>query len=95
MVCWFGGGSHRPSPAARPNPNQSGIVWFPGSLPLYSGNTLIGGLGVSGDGVTQDDVVTFAGGQGFEAPVAIRADQVFIRGVRLAYTKFNRNPSVP
>jgi uncharacterized protein GlcG (DUF336 family) len=79
----------------RRNDNQSGIVWFPGSLPLYNGNTIVGGLGVSGDGVTQDDVVTFAGAQGFEAPVAIRADQVFIRGVRMPYTKFNRNPSVP
>jgi uncharacterized protein GlcG (DUF336 family) len=77
------------------NPNQSGIVWFPGSAPLYKGNTIVGGLGVSGDGVTQDDVVTFAGTIGFEAPLAIRADNVFIRGIRLPYLKFNRNPNVP
>lgn len=79
----------------RRNPNQSGIVWFPGSAPLYSGRTIVGGLGVSGDGVTQDDVVTFAGTQGFEAPADIRADQVIIRGVRLPYLKFNRRPDVP
>ena len=30
--------------------NQSGIVWFPGSVPLYRGDKVIGGLGVSGDG---------------------------------------------
>ncbi|HQR37634.1 MAG TPA: heme-binding protein [Blastocatellia bacterium] len=79
----------------RRNPNQSGIVWFPGSAPLFSGNTIVGGLGVSGDGVTQDDVVTSAGTTGYEAPLAIRADQVIIRGVRMPYMKFNRNPHVP
>ncbi len=77
------------------NDNQSGIVWFPGSAPLYSGNQIVGGLGVSGDGVTQDDVVTFAGTIGYEAPLEIRADQVFIRGIRLPYLKFNRNPNLP
>ena len=48
--------------------NQSGIVFFPGSAPLYRDGVLIGGLGVSGDGVEQDDVVTEAGQRGFEAP---------------------------
>ena len=38
--------------------NQSGIVWFPGSAPLYRNGELVGGLGVSGDGVEQDDFVT-------------------------------------
>jgi hypothetical protein len=52
----------------------------------------VGGLGVSGDGVEQDDYVTAAGAQGFEAPPEIRADQVFVRGVRLPYWKFPRNP---
>jgi uncharacterized protein GlcG (DUF336 family) len=37
--------------------NQSGIVWFAGSAPLYRNGRLIGGLGVSGDGVEQDDYV--------------------------------------
>lgn len=74
---------------------KNGIVFFPGSAPLYRNGTLIGGLGVSGDGVEQDDVVTAAAigaGAGFEAPPATRADQVFVRGVRLPYLKFNRNP---
>ena len=44
-----------------PNPNQNGIVFFPGSAPLYRGGMLVGGLGVSGDGVDQDDFVTAAG----------------------------------
>lgn len=75
-----------------PNPNQNGIVFFPGSLPLYKNGALVGGLGVSGDGVEQDDFVTVAGAQGFEPPENLRADNFFIRGVRQAYLKFPRNP---
>jgi uncharacterized protein GlcG (DUF336 family) len=74
------------------NPNQNGVVFFPGSTALYSGFTLLAGLGVSGDGVDQDDVVTFYASLGYQAPFSIRADQFFIRNVRLPYQKFNRNP---
>lgn len=76
-----------------PAMNQSGIVFFPGSEPLYINGTLVGGLGVSGDGVDQDDFVTSGGGVGFEAPAAIRADQITIDGVRLPYLHFPRNPT--
>lgn len=72
--------------------NQNGIVFFPGSSPLYERGVLIGGFGVSGDGVDQDDVTTVNGQTGFEAPNPIRADQFLVRGVRLPYQKFNRNP---
>ncbi len=73
--------------------NQNGIVFFPGSTPIYKNSgMLVGGFGVSGDGVDQDDVVTAAGQIGFEADEAIRADQYFVQGVRLPYQKFNRNP---
>lgn len=75
------------------NPNQNGIVFFPGSAPLYRGGTLIGGLGVSGDGVEQDDFDTSAASVAFAAPGAIRADRVIIRSVRLPYFKFPRNPT--
>jgi hypothetical protein len=74
------------------NPNQSGIVFFPGSAPLYRNGKLVGGLGVSGDGVEQDDYVTAGGALGYEAPASIRADQLVIRGVRLPYWLFPRNP---
>jgi uncharacterized protein GlcG (DUF336 family) len=74
------------------NPNQSGVVFFPGSAALYRNGQLSGGLGVSGDGVEQDDYVTAGGARGFEAPAAIRADQVVLRGVRLPYWLFPRNP---
>lgn len=72
--------------------NASGIVFFPGSSGVYVNGKLVGGFGVSGDGVDQDDVVTSFGIRGFGAPDAVQADKVFFRGVRLPYFKFNRNP---
>jgi uncharacterized protein GlcG (DUF336 family) len=75
------------------NVNKSGIVFFPGSAGLYRNGVLVGGLGVSGDGVDQDDYVTNGGTTGFEAPTNIRADQILINGVRLPYFKFPRNPT--
>ena len=79
-----------PSPVA----NQNGIVFFPGSTPIYTPDgTLIGGFGVSGDGVDQDDVVTFLGAKDFLPPPSVlRADETLVRGVRLPYVKFLRNP---
>ena len=87
------------------NGRQNGIVFFPGSTPLYKNGVLVGGFGVSGDGVEQDDIVTTAGATKAvdSEPVTghptnyfpdpdIRADQVFVRGVRLPYVKFNRAP---
>jgi uncharacterized protein GlcG (DUF336 family) len=75
------------------NVNKSGIVFFPGSTGLYRNGVLVGGLGVSGDGVDQDDYVTNGGAAGFQAPANIRADQIMINGVRLPYFKFPRNPT--
>ena len=75
------------------NVNKSGIVFFPGSAGLYRKGVLVGGLGVSGDGVDEDDYVTNGGTMGFEAPTNIRADQILINGVRLPYFKFPRNPT--
>jgi uncharacterized protein GlcG (DUF336 family) len=78
---------------AWPKTNQSGVVFFPGAEPLYINGVLVGGLGVSGDGVDQDDYVTAGGAAGFEAPADIRADQIVIDGVRLPFLKFPRNPT--
>ncbi|HET7341155.1 MAG TPA: heme-binding protein [Methylomirabilota bacterium] len=83
--------------------NQSGIVFFPGSMPLYRGASgpIVGGLGVSGDGVEQDDFVTAAAvtdldnpSNAFAPPLDIRADRIVIGGVRLPFLKFPRNPEV-
>ncbi len=72
--------------------NQNGIVFFPGSVPIYTSG-LVGGLGVSGDGVDQDDVATFFASQGFRQPPGIlEVDELLFDGVRLPYQKFNRNP---
>ena len=48
---------------ASPGPNrlQNGIQIFPGGVPIYRGNTLVGAIGVSGDGIDQDDMVSFLG----------------------------------
>jgi uncharacterized protein GlcG (DUF336 family) len=72
---------------------RNGIQIFPGSVPLYRGRTLIGAIGISGDGVDQDDIVASAGSTGFGAPPDMRADQVMVRGVRLPYVKFPRRPT--
>jgi uncharacterized protein GlcG (DUF336 family) len=77
------------------NPNQNGIIFFPGSVPLYRNGVLVGGLGASGDGVDQDDYVAAGGAAGLPAPTAIRSDQVVIDGVRLPYLKFPRDPGSP
>lgn len=75
--------------------NQNGVVFFPGSSALYKSSTiLVGGFGVSGDGVDQDDVVTVSGQLGFEPLAANQADAFFVASVRLPYQKFNRNPTL-
>ncbi|MEO0417661.1 MAG: hypothetical protein AAF249_02275 [Pseudomonadota bacterium] len=77
---------------------DNGIQIFPGSVPVYRGGTLVGGLGVSGDGIDQDDMISFLGtnnagvrlntGIG-NAPNEIRADRIVVqvgsREVRLRY----------
>lgn len=72
--------------------NQNGVVFFPGSMPLYKSSVLVGGLGVSGDGVDQDDWVTAAGSLGFQPPSNLQADRYRVRQVRLPFLNFPRNP---
>ncbi len=68
------------------NSNRAdGIIEFPGGIPLYKDNVLVGAVGVSGDGVEEDENVAEAGTKGFEAPKAIRIDTVTNGGV--PYTK--------
>lgn len=72
----------------------NGIQIFPGSVPLYKNGVLVGAIGISGDGVDQDDYIGAAGANGFAPPVEIRADQIFVRGVRLPFLKFPRSPNL-
>ena len=77
------------------NPNlPNGITIFPGGFPLYRNGVLIGAIGVSGDGVDQDDLISASGAALFLAPVPIRADQTQYRGARLPFAKFPRNPAL-
>lgn len=75
----------------------NGIQIFPGAVPIYRAGALVGGIGVSGDGIDQDDMISFlglnnagvrVGGIG-NAPNASRADRIVVqvgsRQVRLRY----------
>ncbi|MDZ7360204.1 MAG: heme-binding protein [candidate division KSB1 bacterium] len=75
-------------------PYGNGITIFPGGVPLYKGSQLVGGIGISGDGVDQDDLICFAGALGFEPPPEIRCDQFKYRDIRLPYVKFPRQPEI-
>jgi uncharacterized protein GlcG (DUF336 family) len=72
----------------------NGLQIFPGSVPLYKNGELVGGIGISGDGVDQDDLIAAAGSNGYEPPAAIRADQFIVRGTRLPFLKFPRSPNL-
>ena len=72
---------------------RNGITIFPGGFPLYRNGQLIGAIGISGDGVDQDDIVGASGTHDFLAPFAIRADQFAYLGARLPYAKFPRDPT--
>ncbi|HYC60241.1 MAG TPA: heme-binding protein [Thermoanaerobaculia bacterium] len=74
------------------NPNQNGIVFFAGSTPLYRNGTLIGGLGISGDGIEQDDYVTYFAAGPFLPAESLWADRVIVDGARLPMFKFPRHP---
>jgi uncharacterized protein GlcG (DUF336 family) len=86
-----------PSIAGQGTRLDNGIQIFPGSVPVYRGNVRVGAIGVSGDGIDQDDMISFlglhnagvrVGGVG-NAPREIRADRIVVqvgtRQVRLRY----------
>jgi len=73
---------------------RNGFQIFPGAVPLFKGTTHVGAIGVSGDGVDQDDIIAALGSVGFEAPAGIRTDTRIVRGVRLPYVVFPRNPNL-
>lgn len=86
------GGANVPCSSIPNLPN--GIQIFPGSVPIYKNGVLVGAIGISGDGVDQDDLIGAGGGNGFSPAPAIRSDQVFVRGVRLPFLKFPRSPNL-
>lgn len=80
----------------------NGIQIFPGSAPIYRGDDLVGGIGVSGDGVEQDDMIAFLAvdraGKRFSsnpisnAPHYMRADTLTPQGTRLRYIQCPQAP---
>lgn len=86
------GGASVPCTAIPNLPN--GLQIFAGSVPLYKNGILVGAIGISGDGIDQDDLIAAAGGNGFAPPTGIRSDQVFVRTVRLPFLKFPRSPNL-
>jgi uncharacterized protein GlcG (DUF336 family) len=73
---------------------RNGIQIFPGSVPIYRGSALVGAIGVSGDGVDQDDMIALLGvahaGRALRtgignAPPARRADTISVPGGHLRY----------
>jgi uncharacterized protein GlcG (DUF336 family) len=98
-----------PVPLADPAPGSctalprlpNGIQIFPGGVPIYRGNQLVGAIGVSGDGVDQDDMVAFLGlhqagmrlntGIG-NAPREMRADRLVPDNARLRYVQCPQAP---
>ena len=85
------GGSIPASPINLNVPN--GITIFPGGFPLYRNGVLIGAIGVSGDGIEQDDIVAASGARDFLPPKTNRADNFSYQGARLPYAKFPRASS--
>jgi hypothetical protein len=86
----------QPAPSCTAIPSlPNGIQIFAGSVPLYKNGVLVGAIGISGDGIDQDDIIAATGSVGFEAPESIRADQFHVRGARLPYVKFPRHPNIP
>ena len=81
----------------------NGIQIFPGSVPIYRGSVLVGGIGISGDGVDQDDMVSFLGlhnagvalaGRVNNAPPAMRADTLRPQGQNLRYVECPQAPFI-
>lgn len=80
----------------------NGTQIFPGSVPIYRGAQLVGAIGVSGDGVDQDDMIGFLGVHraantlgGFgNADPQMRADTLTPQGVRLRYINCPISPFI-
>ncbi len=72
----------------------NGITIFPGGFPLYRNGVLIGAIGISGDGVDQDDLVGISGSVPFAPAPAQRADAFIFGGARLPFAKTPRNGDI-
>ncbi len=83
-----------PCPCTPINEIRNGLQIFAGGLPIYRGSTHIGAIGVSGDGIDQDDMISAGGANLFPPPATLRSDRTFVRGVRLPFLKFPARPFI-
>ena len=95
--CAFDQGQELPVASGGHTQLANGLQIFAGSVPIYRGNVLVGGIGISGDGIQQDSMVSYLGLQLGpptlnNAPDPIRADQLAPQGVGLLYTNCPANP---
>lgn len=72
----------------------NGIQIFAGGMPLFKNGVFVGSIGISGDGIEQDDFISAGGANGFSPPPEMRSDRVFVRGVRLPFLKFPPRPTL-
>jgi uncharacterized protein GlcG (DUF336 family) len=95
--CAYDKGNELPIVSGGKTQLANGMQIFAGSVPIYRGSTLVGGIGVSGDGIQQDSMVAYLGLQDGpatlnNAPAAIRADQLAPGGIGLLYVNCPPDP---
>ena len=76
-------------PAAPRTDIPNGITIFAGGVPIYKNGLLVGGLGVSGGGIDQDDLIAFNGQAGFEPPKGVGCDQASEADIIVALQQAN------
>ena len=103
----LGGGGDVPQQCASPAGSArlaNGMQIFPGAVPIYRGGTLVGAIGISGDGIDQDDMTAFLGlnnagvrlGTIGNADPARRSDQIVLQvGTRSARLRWVNCPFAP
>ena len=83
-----------------PKPSPLGLAGDPGGFPLYKNGVVVGGVGVkansdygfdpninqSNAAQISEEAIALAGTVGFDAPAAIRADQITVGGTSLIYS---------
>ena len=96
MVCTTAAFTKRPMmlpcPCTAVPELRNGLQIFAGGIPLYRGSQHVGGIGISGDGIEQDDIIGSGGANLFPAPEAMRSDRALVRAVRLPFVKFPPRP---
>ncbi|TZG24625.1 heme-binding protein [Sphingomonas montanisoli] len=69
---------------------QNGIQIFPGGTPIFRGNVLVGAIGISGDGIDQDDMISFLGTfNGSQRPLTVGLAPLAMRASQIAFPQAN------